>query len=73
MSFFCGYDQDVKEISITDKTISIHHYSGTWYKKNLKHKAQILIKRIFGVENYRKLLNIKRSIISNLNNKRGLK
>ena len=30
--YFCAYDQDIREVSITDKTISVHHYVGTWKK-----------------------------------------
>lgn len=60
--FFCGYDQDVKEIKITKNTITVHHYLGTWCKKGIKHKIQYYIKKIIGIENYRKMLYLKRRV-----------
>ena len=58
--YFCGFDQDIKEILVTDKTISIHHYAGTWAKKSLKRLLSNYIKKLFGVNMYRKILRIKR-------------
>lgn len=60
--FFCGYDQDVNEIKITKNTITVHHYLGTWCKKGIKHKLQYYIKKIFGIETYRKMLYLKRRV-----------
>lgn len=60
--FFCGFDQDVKEICITTNTISVHHYAATWVMPSMGRKLKMLIKRVVGVESYRKLLNVKRSL-----------
>lgn len=59
-SVFCGYDQDVKEIDIHEDTISVHHYAGTWTNKSLKKTARTMIKKLFGVEGYRRFLNFYR-------------
>lgn len=61
-SYFCGYDQDVKEIKVSPETISIHHYSGTWKKTTIKKRLQIFLKNIVGVEVYRQLLHAKRKL-----------
>lgn len=61
--YFCGFDQDVKEIKITDKTISVHHYAGTWTNKRIKNKIRNFMKSVVGVEGYRKLLRVKRKLI----------
>ncbi len=60
--YFCGYDMLVSEVLITDKTISVHHYAGTWTKKTLKRHVQDIIKKLLGVETYRKLLLAKRRL-----------
>lgn len=60
--FFCGFDLDVKEIKITQNTISIHHYLGSWYKRTLKNKLQYCLKKYLGVEKYRKILYLKRKL-----------
>lgn len=60
--FFCGYDQDVKEIYITKDTISVHHYAGTWTKRTKKQVARTYLKKIFGVEGYRKILMFYRKV-----------
>lgn len=57
---FCGYDLDVHEIAITERTVSVHHYAASWKKKTWKAKVQKLLKKVIGVENYRKLLYLKR-------------
>ncbi|WP_330582562.1 glycosyltransferase family 32 protein [Suipraeoptans intestinalis] len=69
--YFCGYDLDVHEILTTEKTISIHHYSGSWTKKTLKKRVQALLKRILGVEGYRKVLFLKRGVKHVIFNRKG--
>lgn len=58
--YFCGFDQDVREIMVTENTISVHHYAATWKKKTLKNKVQMIIKGIVGVNGYRRLIHFKR-------------
>ena len=60
--YFCGFDLDIMEKDITQNTISVHHYSGTWIKQGLKQKIQKIIKRKFGIKFYRKLLMILRKV-----------
>lgn len=60
--YFCGYDQDIKEYDIREETISVHHYAGTWMKKGIKQKMQLLCKKVLGINLYRKLLGLKRKI-----------
>ena len=59
---FCGFDQDVREIKVTEKTISVHHYAATWKKKTLKNRLQVVIKKIIGVNGYRTLIHLKRCL-----------
>lgn len=60
--FFCAYDTDIREPEITDKTICWHHYLGSWNQKATKTKLQDILKKIVGVNNYRKILLLKRKI-----------
>lgn len=63
--YFCAFDQDIREVTISDKTISIHHYAGTWNKKiKIKIKIITLFKKILGIKLYRKLLLLKRKALS---------
>lgn len=62
-AYFCGYDQDVMEYDIRPETISVHHYAGTWMKKTVKRRIQAVIKKVFGVQAYRKLLMVKRFFV----------
>lgn len=64
MEYFCCYDSDVKEFYITDKAISVHRYANSWgsNKEKITLKVKMLVKRIIGVDRYRKLLKTKRDI-----------
>lgn len=57
-SIFCGFDLDIMEPNISENTISVHHYSGTWMDKSLKRKIQKILKKIFGIEGYKMTLKI---------------
>ena len=61
--YFCAVDLDVHEKVITDKTITVHHYAGSWLQPSLKRKVQNVLKKTIGVKNYRKLLHLKRKIV----------
>lgn len=54
--YFCGYNTDIREPEITSNTICWHHYLGSWSNPSLKTKVQDIMKRIVGVNNYKKLL-----------------
>ena len=54
--YFCGYDTDIREPLITDKTICWHHYLGTWQKLSVKGRCQNILKGIIGINNYKKVL-----------------
>lgn len=59
--YFSAYDQDIKEFNITEKTISVHHYTNSWGGKNsISFSFKMKLKKIVGVDNYRKILKIKR-------------
>ena len=60
--YFCGYDTDIREPLITDKTICWHHYLGSWSNPSAKMKAQDALKKIIGKNNYKKLILLKRKI-----------
>lgn len=59
---FCGYDLDVFEPHITQNTISMHHYSSSWAYGSfkIKRRLQICLKKIVGIDNYRKVLELVR-------------
>ena len=59
---FCGYDIDINEVKITERTISVHHYASSWMNIGLKRKIQNLIKKVFGINAYRRLLMLKRRL-----------
>lgn len=62
--FFCAYDFVTADFCVTDKTISIHHYTATWTdsKSRMKRKIQKLLRDTLGLNNYKKLIAIKRII-----------
>lgn len=62
--YFCAYDFVTKEFTITDKTISIHHYTATWLtpKKRVKKAVQDTLRRILGVKGYQKVISVKRKL-----------
>ena len=61
-TFFCGYNQDLKEYDIKPDTILVHHYSSTWKKRTFKERVQNLIKNLIGKKRYLILLKIKRKL-----------
>lgn len=61
-SYFCGYDQDIREFDIRKNTISVHHYAGTWKKQKIKRLIQQMIKKVLGIEGYRRFLALKKSL-----------
>jgi len=63
--YFCGYNTDIREPEITEKTICWHHYLGSWSNPSLKMKMQDNLKLIIGVNNYKKLLYFVRRIKKN--------
>lgn len=61
---FCGFDVTINEYNITNETIAVHHFAGSWLGKGytFKRKIQKLVKRLIGLENYKKLLKIKHNL-----------
>lgn len=60
--YFCGYDTDIREPLITEKTICWHHYLGSWSQNSVKIKMQDALKNFIGKDNYKKLILLKRKI-----------
>ena len=62
--YFCAYDFVTNEFTISDKTISIHHYTATWTnsKSKMKRKIQDFFRRVLGIEGYKKLICVKRKL-----------
>lgn len=60
--YFCGYDTDIHEPNITEKTICWHHYFASWSTESLKSKMQRILKKAIGKKNYKKILMMKRRI-----------
>ena len=55
---FCGFDLDIHEISITENTVSVHHYAGTWINNNIKSEVKKIFKKLLGKKIYKKILLI---------------
>lgn len=61
--YFCGYDIDNNINKITEKTLSFHHYeASSWQKHKVKNAFKKIIKGIVGIENYKRLIQIKRKM-----------
>lgn len=62
--YFCAYDFVTRQFTITDKTVSIHHYTATWTdgKSRFKRRLQDMLRNHLGVTNYKKLIHIKRML-----------
>lgn len=60
--YFCGYNTDIREPEITEKTICWHHYLSSWQSKSLKTRIQDRIKKFIGIRNYVLLLHGARSL-----------
>ena len=65
VEYFCAYDFITGQFTITDDTVSIHHYTATWTdrKSKVKRWLQDTLRRQLGIKNYKKLINIKRKIL----------
>lgn len=63
-NIFCGYDLDINEYAIVPETISVHHYAGSWTspRQAFFRKAKNLVKHTVGIDNYRKILVVKRKL-----------
>lgn len=55
--YFCPKDYDTKMIHLTDSTVAIHHFDGSWHSKSDKMKE--LLCRILGTKLYFSLLKIR--------------
>lgn len=62
--YFCAYDFITREFTITEKTVCIHHYVGTWLtpKDKIARKLKDCVKKIVGIDGYRRLVHIKRKL-----------
>ena len=60
--YFCGYNTDIREPEITENTICWHHYLGSWSKPTIKMRFQNIIKKIIGINAYKKLIFAKRKL-----------
>ena len=62
--YFCAYDFVTREFSITEKTISIHHYTATWTGRGsrTKIKIQSALRKTVGINNYKRIIKIKRKL-----------
>lgn len=58
--YFAAKDYDTGVIHQTENTISIHQYNASWMTK--RKKIALKIKRIIGVNNFQKLIKIKKKI-----------
>lgn len=59
--FIGGYDSKNYHFIINSNTYSVHHYNASWYtpKERLKFKSKKTVSAIIGIDNYRKLKQLK--------------
>lgn len=57
--YFCPMDYETRILKITDNTIGIHWYGGSWFTKSrrIKEYIKILLNRVLGIEKATKLKN----------------
>lgn len=62
--YFCAFDFVERQFHITDKTVSIHHYTATWLtpKAKLKRGLQNFFRTTLGIQGYKKLIALKRLV-----------
>ena len=62
--YFCAFDFVERQFHITDKTVSIHHYTATWLtpKGKIKRKVQNFFRTTLGIQGYKKLIALKRLV-----------
>lgn len=52
--YFCPKDHTTGEIHITNNTVCIHHFAGSWidqsYWAKLKHRIKLLLVKVFGAK-----------------------
>ena len=58
--FFCPKDYETKKISLTDNTVAIHHFDGSWHSKS--DKIKMYIARILGSKITSGLLKVKKQL-----------
>ena len=63
--YFCAYDFVAREFHITDRTISVHRYAGTWagFGGKLSRGIMDVLRKILGKKIYVKLIGMKRRIL----------
>lgn len=59
--YFCPKSYDDGRIYLTNNTVTIHHFAGSWVSK--KNKLAYKLRKLLGDENYLLLLNLKRTIL----------
>jgi len=61
---FAGFDTEVMEPDITENTLCMHHYASSWKSGGyfFKRSVQKILKKVFGVEGYRKMLMLVRKL-----------
>lgn len=59
--YFAAKDYETGIINTTERTISIHHYNASWQTQKKKRVQKL--RRIIGVDNFNKLVNLKNIIL----------
>lgn len=64
IDYFCGYDMDNSRFNITENTITVHHYEGSWNSnfERMKKKIKRLVSSILGKNVYENVRKIKKYI-----------
>jgi hypothetical protein len=62
--YFCGFNLDLHEPKITERTLTIHHYAHSWLsgKALTKRKIKDLLKKLIGLKGYSFIQHLIRKI-----------
>lgn len=55
--YFCCFDHETQHYTITDRTVSIHHYAASWspWYRKIRFRSIRLIAEIMGPERYKRI------------------
>lgn len=60
--YFCPKDHTTGEIHITENTVCIHHFAGSWlrksWKRNVKHSLKLLLVKLLGGKKASKITDV---------------
>jgi mannosyltransferase OCH1-like enzyme len=65
VDYFCPIDLSTSRLKLTENTVTIHHFSGSWLPSSQKWKKKII--KLLGPRITNSILKLKRSLLSSKN------